>query len=134
MTGIEAVGGSRFARSGGRTAARTSTAFAVPEGGAAASNGVAGAAPTAALASMLALQEMGGEAPEDREARRHGHDLLDALAALQRAVLTGGDDAAALERLADLAATVPQAADTRLAAMVSAIAVRAKVELARRRL
>jgi hypothetical protein len=78
-------------------------------------------------------EEMGGEAPEDREARRHGHDLLDALAALQRAVLTGGDDAAALERLAGLAATVPHAADARLAAMVSAIVVRAKVELARRR-
>jgi hypothetical protein len=81
---------------------------------------------------MLALQEVGGEAPEDREARRHGHDLLDALAALQRAALTGGDGAAALERLADLAAAVPAAADGRLAAIVSAIVVRAKVELARR--
>jgi protein-disulfide isomerase-like protein with CxxC motif len=134
MTGIEAVRGSRVARADPRTATRTSAAFAVPESGAAPSNGVTEAAPAAALASMLALQEAGGEAREDREARRHGHDLLDALAALQRAVLTGCDDAAALERLADLAATVPLAADTRLAAMVSAIVVRAKVELARRRL
>jgi hypothetical protein len=133
MTGIEAVGGgSGAARAGGRTATRTSAAFTVPEGSTL-SNGVTEAAPAAALASMLVLQEMGGEAPEDREARRHGHDLLDALAALQRAVLTGGDDAAALERLAGLAATVPHAADVRLAAMVSAIVVRAKVELARRR-
>jgi copper homeostasis protein CutC len=56
------------------------------------------------------------------------------LAGLQRALLTSGDDTAALQRLAELAAVVPRAADRRLAAMVSAIIVRVRVELARRQL
>ena len=81
---------------------------------------------------MLALQEVGGETVEDREARRHGHDMLAALAELQRALLGGGDDGVALQRLADLAASVPHATDPRLAAMVSAIVLRVRVELARR--
>ena len=86
------------------------------------------------LGSMLTLQEVGGETVEDREARRHGHDMLAALAELQRALLGGGGDAAALQRLADLAASVPHATDPRLAAMVSAIVLRVRVELARRQL
>ena len=52
------------------------------------------------LGSMLTLQELGGETVADREARRHGHDMLAALAELQRALLGGGDDRAALQRLA----------------------------------
>jgi hypothetical protein len=95
---------------------------------------VADTTPAAALASMLFLQERGDEASEDTRARRHGHDLLDALAALQGAVLSGCDDAAALRQLASLTVPVPRATDPRLAAMVSAIVVRAKVELARRHL
>jgi hypothetical protein len=81
---------------------------------------------------MLTLQELGGETAEDRDARRHGQDMLGALAALQRALLMGGDEEVALRQLAELAAAVPCAADRRLAAMVSAIAVRVRVELARR--
>jgi hypothetical protein len=83
---------------------------------------------------MLTLQELGSETADDVEARRHGHDLLTALAELQRALLLGHDDATALERVADLATSVPPANDRRLAEIVSAIIVRARVELARRRL
>jgi protein-disulfide isomerase-like protein with CxxC motif len=57
--------------------------------------------------------------------------MLAALTELQRALLGDGDDAAATQRLMDLLAAVPLATD-RLAAMVSAIVVRARVELARR--
>ena len=79
------------------------------------------------------MQELGGETVADREARRHGQDMLAALAELQRALLGGDDDAAALQRLAELAAAVPRATDPRLAALVSAIVLRVRVELARRR-
>jgi len=58
--------------------------------------------------------------------------MLAELAALQRALLAGGDDAAALERLAQLAKEVPSATDPGLAALVQAIVVRVRVELARR--
>ena len=47
---------------------------------------------------MLSLQEVGGETVSDREARRHGQDMLAALGELQRALLAGGGDAEALQR------------------------------------
>ena len=81
---------------------------------------------------MLALQEADVESVEDREARRHSHDMLAGLAELQRALLGGSGDDAALQRLGDLAASVRHATDPRLAAMVSAIVLRVRVELARR--
>jgi len=51
---------------------------------------------------------------------------------LQRSLLAADGDPAVLTRLAELAASVPRATDRRLAAMVSAIVVRVRVELARR--
>jgi hypothetical protein len=92
------------------------------------------APPAAALTSMLSLQELGSDKAEDDEARRHGNELLAALAELQRALLVGNDDAAALQHMKDLAAAVPHATDRRLAAIVLAITVRVQVELARRHL
>ena len=92
-----------------------------------------GAAPVP-FASMLALQEAGGETVEDRAARRHGRDMLAALTDLQRALLRGDGDAAALQRLGELATAVPRATDRRIAATVSAIMVRVRVELARRQI
>ncbi len=91
----------------------------------------AAAAAPAALATMLALQELGGEAAADREARHHGERLLVALGDLQRALL-GGESDDALRRLAELMDTMPPAADMRLAAAISAITLRARIELARR--
>jgi hypothetical protein len=98
----------------------------------------ASAAPPAsgvlALEGMLALQETGAEIVRDREARRHGQALLKGLAALQHALLAGGDQGAALETLAALAGTCPEAVHPGLAGVVQALALRAQVELARRNL
>ena len=131
MTGIERIGWSAMPRISGR--ATSSSGFSVPLQPA--STGVASAATEAsapALASMLTLQELGGETIQDREARRHGQDMLAALADLQRSLLAADGDPAVLTRLAELAAAVPRATDRRLAAMVSAVVVRVRVELARR--
>ena len=131
MTGIEGVGWPIAPRAA--TRARVRSQFSVPSEPADAGNATAVAATQATpLMSMLSLQEFGGETIKDREAHRHGHDMLAALADLQRALLGSGDDAAALRRLADLAETVPYATDRRLAAMLSSIVLRARVELARR--
>ena len=84
------------------------------------------------LPSLLALQEAGEDAVRDREARRHGDSLLDALRELQRAML-GGASAGPLERLQSLTAAMPGAADPRLADVQRALMVRTAVELARAR-
>jgi Class II flagellar assembly regulator len=131
MTGIERVGGPTPPRSASRPAAKSG--FFVPSETAGPGQAGAAAAPSAAsLGSMLSLQEAGGETVEDREARRHGNDMLAALAELQRALLGGSGGGTALRRLTDLAASVRHATDPRLAAMVSAIVLRVRVELARR--
>jgi formiminotetrahydrofolate cyclodeaminase len=131
MTGIEGVGWPPSPRVANRV--RTRPGFFVPPNSAGTGQAAAAATTHAtSLVSMIMLQEVGCETVADREARRHGQDMLAALAELQRALLAGGDDVAALQRLADLAASVPRATDPQLAALVSAILVRARVELARR--
>jgi hypothetical protein len=130
---IEGIGPSDTARIGGRRPVRASVGFQVPAETSVSSHAATEASPAAALTSLLTLQELGGETVEDRESRRHGQTMLAVLAELQRALLTGCDAVAALDRLADLLGAVPRATDRRLAAMVSAIVVRARVELARRR-
>lgn len=89
-------------------------------------------AAASSLSGLLALQEAGAGAPRDREARRRGRDLLAALAELQHALLGGGDSPDALARLAELASDLPHASDPRLRAVLAAIGLRARVELARR--
>jgi hypothetical protein len=132
MTGIEGVSWPTTRRITNRPAAKSG--FFVPPETAEPGQADAAAAPAAtSLGSMLALQEASGEAVADREARRHGNDMLAALAELQRALLGGGDDGVAPQRLADLAAAVPPASDPRLAALISAIVLRVRVEMARRR-
>jgi len=135
MVAIEGVGwhpGTRQVSSSRTPAAR---GFAVPSSLPDTAQAEKAAAPEAVpLTSMLTLQELGSEASEDREARRHAQDMLAELAALQRALLAGENNMGALQRLTELAAAVPRAADRRLAAMVSAIMVRVRVELARRQM
>ena len=130
MTGIEAIGWPTAPRAVTRATTAKSRFFVPSEP--AETGQAAAASPTTAPASMLALQEFGSESVTDREARRHGKDMLAALAALQRALLGGGDDTVALQRLTQLTAAVACADDPRLAALVAAIVVRARVELARR--
>jgi protein-disulfide isomerase-like protein with CxxC motif len=88
-------------------------------------------AATPALVGLLAVQEAESDAARNRAARRRGRELLEALSALQRAVLEGGADPAGLARLATLAEDTPAAADPALGEVVHAIVLRARVELAR---
>ena len=67
----------------------------------------------------------------DREAARRGKELLEALGALQRALLGSGQIGEALGSLTVLVDRVPHAADPSLATVVREIALRATVELAR---
>ena len=70
---------------------------------------------------------------QDKEARRHGRAMLQALGAVQLAVL-GGDDRRARSALASLASTAEdehQADDPVLRLILREIGVRAAVELAR---
>jgi len=83
------------------------------------------------LGTMLAAEALDRGATHDRTARRKGQVLLAGLAALQRALLGGGDPAEVVERLARLLDDIPQAADPRLAALLGTIVLRARVELAR---
>jgi hypothetical protein len=132
MTGVERVGWPVTPNTASRKSGKSG--FSVPMQQAKPGAAAATAETTApALASMLSLQELGGEAVADREARRHGQDMLAALADLQRLLLSAGTDGIALQRLADLVASAPHGAvDRRLGAVLSAILVRARVELARR--
>lgn len=88
-----------------------------------------GAAPAAPV-GLLALQEAGPVAERDARARKRGEAMLQSLSALQLGLLGGRLDPA---RLRALAALVPgeEAADPALAAVISAIRLRARVELAR---
>lgn len=95
--------------------------------------GPIGEATATSLSGLLALQEADAPVLRDRRAQRRGQDLLAALAALQRALLAGGDPADVLGRLASLAADLPSASDPRLATVLRAISLRARVELARHR-
>ena len=133
MTGIERVSWPVTARTASRRPG--ASGFSVPLQPANAGATTATAETSApALATMLSLQELGEETVQDREARRHGQNLLAILADLQRLILSAESDGAALQRLADLTASVPLGTDRRLNAIVSAIVVRARVELARRQL
>ena len=90
----------------------------------------------AGLSALLGLQEhqalIDAEPRErDRRARRQGLAMLAALTDLQ-ICLAGGDSGAVLDRLAILAGTMPAAADPVLAHVLAAIALRARVEIARR--
>jgi hypothetical protein len=86
---------------------------------------------TVSLGPMLAMQEAEAAAVGDREARRHGEDVLRELSALQRDLLGEGASPEGLARLADLAARARAAADPRLRDVLEAIMLRARIELAR---
>lgn len=95
--------------------------------------GVSATSAPGSLLGLLALQEDETGAERDRAARRHGDALLRELAALQRGLL--GDEAevmTALSRLAVLTEQAQEAADPGLAAIVRAVALRARIEVARR--
>lgn len=82
-------------------------------------------------ASLVALQETMLAAERDREARASADRMLEELGHLQRAMLGGRLAPERLEQLAALADRPGLAADPRLAEIVGAVSLRAKVELAR---
>ena len=130
MVTIGRVGPPAGSGPGPRRAASPGFAVAPPASGPVA--GPAAASPAVALDGMLALQQAEGETVRDREARRHGQGLLDALARLQRSLLAEGSADAELAALATLLDTMPAASAPALAAALGAVALRARVELARR--
>ncbi len=91
---------------------------------------------SAEVASLLALQEQSAPNPavvEERAARR-ARQTLEELRGLQLDMLRGGvADPARLESLARLAEDAPHVGDPTLAEALAEIALRARVELARRR-
>lgn len=135
MTAIERLGGpGRNVGVGRRRPAEAGgTAFALPETSAAPPEveDIGSATAPALIGAMLALQEAEPAGARDRIARKHGETILGALRALQIGLLDGDAEPDTLRRLARLAEALPEAADPKLAALVSAVALRARVELAR---
>lgn len=94
--------------------------------------GARGAAPLATLDTILMLQ--GEEDPRERRRRfaRRGHELIEALDRLKAGLLAGAVSAADLRSLSDrIAAAAAPSGDPALDAIVAAIDLRARVELAK---
>ena len=93
------------------------------------------AAPAASAIAASALGQAAWREDDRRrrnaKARQRATALLDTLGLLQLALLDGSADPAALERLAALAQG-EDAADPALAAILAAVALRARIELVRR--
>jgi hypothetical protein len=81
--------------------------------------------------SLLAVQEDGERSGRDAAARRRAHTILDELRGLQAELLGGRADAARLARIAALG-DGEDGADPGLREAVRAVALRARIELARR--
>lgn len=119
----------------GRTRRREG-GFALPSDGADSAASVTGAAPPPVLGALLAVQDQAAAPPAEPPAARARHQAaaaLDELRGLQLELLRGGQDLARLERLAHLAESGPEGLDPALAALLAEIRLRARVELARRR-
>lgn len=136
LSGVSGRGAASGARGGGG-AARSPGGFSVDGPGAVAGGTKASAAaattPATALGlSLLAMQEHGSRRNgRDAAAQRRAASLLDELQGLQAELLGGQPDALRLARLAALQ-TGEEGVDPQLNAIVRAIALRARVEIARR--
>ena len=105
-----------------------SEAMAGQTGEGAPSASTAGPVALDALLALLEVPAPGG----DREAARHGEELLDALERLRLGLLTGAVPRATLEHLARLAGQqAARADDPRLSEVLREIELRAAVELAK---
>lgn len=96
--------------------------------------GVVGAASVGGVGAMLALQGGAGEAEQTkREAGQRAGSILEALEAVQLALLAGGEDAGALESLRRLqSAARVRTGDAGFDQLMGHVDVRAAVELAKR--
>ncbi len=123
----------RLATSRTRSASGAGGRFSVPsdEGAPSRTQGADGIA-SLSYSGLLALQQEPDPRDQDRRATRHGEAMLVELGALQRAMLGGGDPTEALRKLAEMAEAIPAATDPRLSALIGAIALRGRLQLARR--
>ena len=132
MQGIGRIGGTRGPVAA-RGASRRGGGFQLPAEAGAAATGTSAAAEVAQPSlGLLSLQESGSGAGRDAAARRRADDILDELQGLQCDLLAAG--AGDPDRLARLAAldSGEDGADPALRAVVQAVVLRAKIELARR--
>ncbi|CAH0141706.1 flagellar assembly protein FliX [Roseomonas sp. CECT 9278] len=131
MAPIRGVGGGTTIR-GGRAPRGAGGGFHLGAGVAESGATEAAERPAAASAiGLLALQETAPAAERDARAHRRGEAMLRELAALQRDLLAGRSDPARLHSLLELT-TGEAAADPVLRDAVAAIALRVRIELARR--
>jgi hypothetical protein len=84
------------------------------------------------LESMLALQAVDEAAERDRAAHKRGTAMIAALSRLQRAMLAEEDPSSVLNALHELSAEGPIANDPGLGAILRAVVLRSRVEIARR--
>jgi Class II flagellar assembly regulator len=84
------------------------------------------------LGSMLALQGIDETEERNRGARKRGTAMLAALKDLQRALLGNEDPSMPLRTLSELAASESPAEDPGLIAILRAIDLRSRIEIARR--
>jgi hypothetical protein len=84
------------------------------------------------LESMLALQAVDEAVERDRAARKRGTAMIAVLTKLQRAMLADEDPAMVLRALDELSTDGPIADDPGLGAIVRAVVLRSRVEIARR--
>jgi len=89
-------------------------------------------APAIGLDSLLALQAVDEGFERDRAAGKRGTALLASLTGLQRTMLGGEDPSLALRSLSELATGDLVAEDPELGAILRAIVLRSRIELARR--
>ena len=133
MTRLAGIGGLTPPAAGMRLPASGATpAFELPDVARSSSAVVQRPDGLAALSGLLALQEaeMVADARE-REARRSGRMVLQALSSLQGALLGGGDPDASAAHLAATVAAMSESADPALRAILVTIKLRAMVELTR---
>jgi len=127
MAGIERVGPGRTATIGPWGGMRPAARFSVSDDE---RKPNALGAPVALSGFIGALDE---ETGDDTSSRQHAGALLTELAALQRSLLGGGDPVAVLQRLEDMLGAAPDTRSPALLALLAAVRMRARVELARRR-
>ncbi len=133
VAGVSKGGAAADARGGARSATGFPVGGTSAGGVAAATVATAAAAPVAAVGlSLLAAQENGGPGGRDAAARRRASSILDELQGLQAELLGGRSDPARPARLAALQAG-EEGADPGLREAVRAVALRARIELERRR-
>jgi len=84
------------------------------------------------LDSMLALQAVDEALERDRAARKRGTALIAALTILQRTILAQGDPSSALNALNELTTGSFQVEDPGLGAILRAVVLRSRIEIARR--